>query len=372
MDKLWVTRYVGFTPNQNTTIIWLQYKSGPVIDMLIPYPALLCSGIRSPVPLYEKQPHKRIEPPLFFTTTLILSLRNDLAAREKSAGIDDKAFEELLAELGDRNNRKQNIIMFGVPESDTHDANTRRSRELETVQAVLKALPSGMNTDHIEGTGELRGELERIQALNANLQKSNLRLEAENLEFRLDLEKSSKELPHLREQIQHLENYIEVLKNESSTKHEVTNSGDHAGNESKKTAELERTVFVLKRIVEKLQAENKRLQGGSKMITEKVSDETLRRDFYRLKEQYGDSIQKVARMEDELAVANNKIKSLQIKQNVASELDEVKNQLSQKTELLDKVKVLLHRAAVKEKTLTDEITKLKTMVPCSTPSVSSN
>ncbi|GJQ66105.1 hypothetical protein Trydic_g4175 [Trypoxylus dichotomus] len=80
----------------------------------------------------------------------ILSLRNDLAAREKSAGIDGKAFEELLAELGDRNNRKQNIIMFGVPESDTHDANTRRSRELETVQAVLKALPSGMNTDHIE------------------------------------------------------------------------------------------------------------------------------------------------------------------------------------------------------------------------------
>ncbi|GJQ79947.1 hypothetical protein Trydic_g269, partial [Trypoxylus dichotomus] len=73
-----------------------------------------------------------------------------LAAREKSAGIDDKAFEELLAELGDRNNRKQNIIMFGVPESDTHDANTRRSRELETVQAVLKALPSAMNTDHIE------------------------------------------------------------------------------------------------------------------------------------------------------------------------------------------------------------------------------
>ncbi|GJQ75674.1 hypothetical protein Trydic_g17748 [Trypoxylus dichotomus] len=80
----------------------------------------------------------------------ILSLRNDLAAREKSAGIDGKAFEELLAELGDRNNRKQNIIMFGVPESDTHDANTRRSRELETVQAVLEALPSGMNTDHIE------------------------------------------------------------------------------------------------------------------------------------------------------------------------------------------------------------------------------
>ncbi|KRT82551.1 hypothetical protein AMK59_3950, partial [Oryctes borbonicus] len=96
------------------------------------------------------------------------------------------------------------------------------------------------------------------------------RLEANNLEFKLDLGKSSKELPHLREPIQNLENYIEVLKNESSTKHEVTNSGDHAGNESKKTAELERTVFVLKRIVEKLQTENKRLQGGSKIVADKL------------------------------------------------------------------------------------------------------
>ncbi|GJQ78274.1 hypothetical protein Trydic_g22117 [Trypoxylus dichotomus] len=75
-------------------------------------------------------------------------LSSDLAAREKSAGIDDKAFEELLAELGDRS--KQNIIIFGLPEFDTHDANTRKSQEMGTVQAVLNALPSGINTDHIE------------------------------------------------------------------------------------------------------------------------------------------------------------------------------------------------------------------------------
>ncbi|GJQ70229.1 hypothetical protein Trydic_g22682 [Trypoxylus dichotomus] len=99
-----------------------------------------------------------------------LSLRNDLAAREKSAGIDDKAFEELLAELGDRNNRKQNIIMFGVPESDTHDANTRRSQELETVQAVLKALPSGMNTDHIES---IATQLQRQQIRPVDIAQDN-------------------------------------------------------------------------------------------------------------------------------------------------------------------------------------------------------
>lgn len=98
-------------------------------------------------------------------------------------------------------------------------------------------------------------------------------------------------------------------------------------------------------------------------------------------------------MEDELNTATNKIKNLQAKQNVTAELEDVKTQLAQKTELLDKVKVLLHRAAVKEKALVEEvicptiigihelclitmlilqITKLKSMVPCSTTSMSSN
>ena len=34
--------------------------------------------------------------------------------------------------------------------------------------------------------------------------------------------------------------------------------------ESKKNADLERTVYVLKRVVEKLQSENKRMQAGSR------------------------------------------------------------------------------------------------------------
>lgn len=57
--------------------------------------------------------------------------------------------------------------------------------------------------------------------------------------------------------------YIEVLKAENQNKHTVTESGDQNTNKNdKKVAELERTVFVLKRVVEKLQVENKRLQGS--------------------------------------------------------------------------------------------------------------
>ncbi|GJQ84830.1 hypothetical protein Trydic_g19592 [Trypoxylus dichotomus] len=72
--------------------------------------------------------------------------------------LGDKAFEEFSTELGDRNNRKQDIIMIGVPESDTYYANTRKSQELGIVQAVLEALPSGIIIDHIEVHPHLRSE----------------------------------------------------------------------------------------------------------------------------------------------------------------------------------------------------------------------
>nr|XP_022901566.1 centrosomal protein of 290 kDa isoform X1 [Onthophagus taurus] len=220
-----------------------------------------------------------------------------------------------------------------------------------------------------KGTIELRNEIERLQNATANLHKANLRLEAENLEFKLDLGKTNKEVPHLKEQIQYLENYIEVLKQEK-------NPPETVNEEHKKQSELERTVFVLKRIVEKLQVENKRLQNSSKPVNEKinVSDETLRRNFYKLKDQYGDSIQKISRLEEELNLANNKLKQIKVigkSPDLEEENARLKNELEQKIELLDKVKILLHRAASKEKALLDEVARLKAIIPCSSTSVSS-
>lgn len=46
---------------------------------------------------------------------------------------------------------------------------------------------------------------------------------------------------------------------------------------------------------------------------------------------------------------------------MTAELEDVKTHLAQKTELLDKVKVLLHRAAVKEKTLVEEVSCTETI-----------
>lgn len=144
----------------------------------------------------------------------------------------------------------------------------------------------------------------------------------------------------------------------------------------------------MKRVVEKLQVENKRLVGGSRPCTAvsdlsvstyitvnafyehtyllshfflKIANEKLKIEHQRLKDQYVESMRKVTKVRQELVSANNKIKSLENQvscpelPNLRSELARVKKESDHKTELLDKIKNLLQRAAVKEKALIEEV-----------------
>ncbi|XP_056644391.1 centrosomal protein of 290 kDa [Diorhabda sublineata] len=228
-----------------------------------------------------------------------------------------------------------------------------------------------------KGSAEMRTEMERLQSANSNLQKSNLRLEAENLDLKLDLEKCNKEVPHLHQQIQHLENYVDVLKSENA-KQRVDNGTDTqpVSPETRKASELERTVFVLKRVVEKLQAENKRLVSGKRPLSDRsTSADKLKRDFIRLKEQHAGCVQTIENLQKELESTKKNLQNVTASkksddkiENLSEELSRVKEQLEVKSGLLDRVKILLHRAAAKEKALIHEIAELKSNkdVPIST------
>lgn len=87
-------------------------------------------------------------------------------------------------------------------------------------------------------------------------------------------------------------------------------------------------------------------------------------DVKKLKEQYGDNVQKCARLEDELERCQKRVKFLENLQGakrdeytegIVTELASVKAQLTHKTQLLDKVKMLLQKAASKEKALQDQV-----------------
>ncbi|XP_045460169.1 centrosomal protein of 290 kDa [Harmonia axyridis] len=290
---------------------------------------------------------------------------------------------------------KTNVNIYGFENAQQNDTaaveNARLLSEIEELKAKLEmqqrhagGLGAAMMQEKLEaqerklaimelsgkGTPEIRGELERLQSTISNLQKSNLFLEAQNIELKMDLDKSQKDFSRFKEQIQHLENYIEVLKKEKSQVPSHTSGGSQTGQssqESRRVSELERTVLVLKRVVEKLQTENKRLLSGKRPLADRtLSGDKLRKDFNSLKDQYNESVHKISELESVLNATKSKLKAYEDgKYNtedflaLSTELNRVRGQLDQKSQLLDKVKTLLHTAAAKEKVLLKEISDLK-------------
>lgn len=87
-------------------------------------------------------------------------------------------------------------------------------------------------------------------------------------------------------------------------------------------------------------------------------------DYKKLKDQYGEYVQKCARLQEELEKTQKRVKVLEKVEHLKkpernleleSELASVRNQLQHKTQLLDKVKILLQKAASKEKALQDQV-----------------
>lgn len=76
----------------------------------------------------------------------ILKLTDDL----QSKGCSDDVFEMMLSELSERNDRKQNIIVFNVEEIDAQDGVQRRDHDLRVVRDVLGVISTSIDSEHIE------------------------------------------------------------------------------------------------------------------------------------------------------------------------------------------------------------------------------
>nr|CAD7456946.1 unnamed protein product [Timema tahoe] len=232
-------------------------------------------------------------------------------------------------------------------------------------------------------------ELDKLKESNSTLHKANLRLESENLELRLDHERSRTDTPRLREQIQHLEKYVTLLQTENSHQKKSSSLDEDTPSDvptkgKKSSSELEKTIVVLKRVVEKLQSENKRLREGKKTdhSNTKESVEKLRVELLllrverkKLEDRYLEGVQTTTQLEAELVTSRKHIKALEDRLQAVrgtsteqrdsdtQELLLVRTQLIHKSQLLEKVKSLLKRAAMKEKTLQEQVRLLQSLVP---------
>ncbi|KAK3922678.1 Centrosomal protein of 290 kDa [Frankliniella fusca] len=141
----------------------------------------------------------------------------------------------------------------------------------------------------------------------ANILKANLELECQNLELKLEAEKLRSELPCLRNRVAHLERLLSEVHDHQAVEPSSMTFSD--------TLEMENKGLhnMVKHLSAQLEAANQRLQSP-----ENISDHT-------------------------------KIAALQ-------------TELSQKSLLLGKVKILLERAALKERQLTEQVRRLQAAI----------
>ncbi|XP_046807690.1 centrosomal protein cep290 [Lucilia cuprina] len=246
---------------------------------------------------------------------------------------------------------------------------------IEALKARIEMQQRKILALELEGKGSnaLTTEMEKLQEKLSSVEAQNIRLEAKNLQLQLDndLLRQGDGTERLQKRIKHLEDYIIALKEERASaearKELCKCSGIKLNTQMGQPAET--TILSLRNLVEKLKAENKYLKDGRRSCESRASTETATttttNDTARLQQMYSDSLEKISTLQTELKLqtkcphCENKGRMLSMDMQAQDELKYVKEQLIKKSQLLQKAKVLLTRAAAKEKVLKEQLAMWK-------------
>ncbi|PVD27873.1 hypothetical protein C0Q70_10448 [Pomacea canaliculata] len=168
--------------------------------------------------------------------------------------------------------------------------NTHLRQQLEQLEKALASRPK-------EGGVDVR-EYQRLFEKNQELQREVLRLSEENMELRFEAEAARKDIPRLKERIEDLQKYVEALKYENSqlsgdSSRSQSSSIRRFGESGKSTRELEKTIVLLKKVVERVQQENEKLKkapgvvSSEQMMLLKKENEGLKNQMEELRQQMG-------------------------------------------------------------------------------------
>jgi len=125
-------------------------------------------------------------------------------------------------------------------------------------------------------------------------------LEEENLHLRLQIEQLQLETPRLRDRVQHLQKIVDAMKAEKSLPGHKSASFKSLAH--KPLGELERTISALKQVIDKLQAENKRLKtsrSDTSTIPRAISSERLKTSVTALIDEKRGLLDRVHSLEQE-------------------------------------------------------------------------
>ncbi|XP_014825485.1 PREDICTED: centrosomal protein of 290 kDa isoform X3 [Poecilia mexicana] len=139
------------------------------------------------------------------------------------------------------------ITLSKRPERIVH---AKRGKQTQKQEVVKNQKTSGRGT---------RTPSQRDQ----DISKENLKLASENLELRFQLEQANQDLPRLKNQVADLKEMCAALKQEGAEAEKKLAHLRGAGFSGKTVPELERTIGLMKKVVERVQRENEALKKSS-------------------------------------------------------------------------------------------------------------
>ncbi|NXV08157.1 CE290 protein, partial [Cettia cetti] len=210
---------------------------------------------------------------------------------DRVVGIRATETENELEELRKRNLELENEVahmrtLQAIPRDsvveDLHFRNQYLQEKLHALQrqcsreTFLRPLTSGIGS-----SDQYRREQEVL--------KENLRLSSENIELRFQLEQANKDLPRLKDQVDDLKEMCELLKKEKAEAEHKWGSIRGAGRSGKTVPELEKTIGLMKKVVERVQRENEELKkapavvSNEKLLGLEQENERLKSEMEKMK-----------------------------------------------------------------------------------------
>ncbi|XP_026962939.1 centrosomal protein of 290 kDa isoform X3 [Sagmatias obliquidens] len=203
--------------------------------------------------------------------------------------------EKELEELKKRNLDLENDISY----MRTHQALPRDSviedlrLQNKYLQEKLHALEKQFSKDAYSRPSTSGIESDDHYQREQELQRENLKLSSENIELKFQLEQANKDLPRLKNQVRDLKEMCEFLKKEKAEVERKLGHVRGSGRSGKTIPELEKTIGLMKKVVEKVQRENEQLKKASGMLTSEkmanieMENEKLKAESEKLRVHFG-------------------------------------------------------------------------------------
>ncbi|XP_014672525.1 PREDICTED: centrosomal protein of 290 kDa-like [Priapulus caudatus] len=187
----------------------------------------------------------------------------------KWASARDESIQKLKKNLFDVEEENAALKRKAVPEDGAtvqhlEMANKSLVERLQEVERQLHRPEARLATP-----GSESALFAEMQEREAKLQKKILRLTREVADLTCEAEQAKTDVPRLQGRVKDLEHYVEVLKSEQGERAPSAASSQSASNlkrigmSGKSAVELEKTISLMKKVIERLQAENEVLKKSS-------------------------------------------------------------------------------------------------------------